>query len=150
MSQPGFWNDSESSSKLLKRLKQLKSSVEPWEASFKKYEDLQGLIEILGPNDQGSKADLSSDIESLSKEIEKLEFKTLLGGESDKNSAILSINAGAGGTESCDWVGMLLRMYLRFAENHGYLTQTIDILPGEEAGIKNVTVLIEGNTPTDI
>ncbi len=67
-----------------------------------------------------------------------------MGDELDRNNAILSINAGAGGTESCDWVGMLLRMYTRFAENHKYNVKTIDILPGEEAGIKNVTILIEG------
>ena len=144
MSQPGFWNDSENSSKLLKQLKQLKSSVEPWELSFKKYQELQELIEILGPGEEELLTNLSRSIESLSKEIEKLEFNTLLAGEFDRNSAILSINAGAGGTESCDWVGMLLRMYLRFAESHGYDPKTIDILPGEEAGIKNVMVLIEG------
>lgn len=144
MSQPGFWDDSENSSRLVKKLKQLKSSVEPWDGSFKKYRELEEFIEILGLDDEGQSLNLSRDIESLAKEIEKLEFKTLLGGEFDANSAILSINAGAGGTESCDWVGMLLRMYLRFAENHGYLTKTIDILHGEEAGIKNVTVLIEG------
>jgi peptide chain release factor 2 len=73
-----------------------------------------------------------------------LEFKSLLGGEFDKYNAILSINAGAGGTEACDWAGMLLRMYLRFAEDKGFVTKTTDILMGEEAGIKNVTVLIEG------
>jgi peptide chain release factor 2 len=76
--------------------------------------------------------------------IAKLEFQVLLGGALDKNSAILSINAGAGGTESCDWAGILLRMYSRFAERHGYSVKTIDVLPGEEAGIKNVTLLIEG------
>ncbi|MBM3246768.1 MAG: peptide chain release factor 2, partial [Candidatus Omnitrophica bacterium] len=77
-------------------------------------------------------------------EVDKLEFQALLGGELDKNSAILSINAGAGGTESCDWAQMLLRMYSRYAENHGYAVKTIDVLFGEEAGIKNVTLLIEG------
>jgi peptide chain release factor 2 len=76
--------------------------------------------------------------------LDKLEFKTLFSEEFDKNNAILSINAGAGGTESCDWVNMLLRMYNRWAENHGYGVKTIDILIGEEAGIKNVTALIEG------
>jgi len=77
-------------------------------------------------------------------ELEKLELKTILGGEFDGNNAILSINAGAGGTESCDWVQMLLRMYTRFAENRGYKVKTLDMLAGEEAGIKNVTALIEG------
>ena len=89
--------------------------------------------------------DLSRSIETLLSGVERLEFNTLLSQEFDKNSAILSINAGAGGTESCDWVKMLLRMYTRFAENHGYKVKTIDMLPGEEAGVKNVTLLIEGD-----
>ena len=73
-----------------------------------------------------------------------MEFKTLLSGKFDPNSAIFSINAGAGGTESCDWASMLFRMYSRFAEHSGYTVKTIDLLPGEEAGIKNATILIEG------
>ncbi|MBL7210291.1 MAG: peptide chain release factor 2 [Candidatus Omnitrophica bacterium] len=144
MSQPGFWGNSENSARLLKTLKGLKSAVEPWQAAFKKYNELAELADLLKSSDEQLLANFSRDIELLSKELEKLEFKTLLGGEVDKNSAILSINAGAGGTESCDWVGMLLRMYLRFCESRGYETRTIDILPGEEAGIKNVTVLVEG------
>jgi peptide chain release factor 2 len=144
MSQPGFWGSSENSSRLLKQLKQLKSAVCPWQAAFKRYQELEELADILKPSDGQLLANMSRDIELLSKELEKLEFKALLGGEVDRNSAILSINAGAGGTESCDWVGMLLRMYLRFCENCGYQTKTIDLLAGEEAGVKNVTVLIEG------
>jgi peptide chain release factor 2 len=88
--------------------------------------------------------DLERNIKLLLADIEKLEFKTLLGQEFDKNNGILSINAGAGGTESCDWVAMLLRMYTRWAENRGYNVRTLDVLFGEEAGIKNVTLLIEG------
>ena len=144
MSKAGFWGNSENSARLLKTLKGLKSAVEPWQAAFKKYNELAELADLLKSSDEQLLANFSRDIELLSKELEKLEFKTLLGGEVDKNSAILSINAGAGGTESCDWVGMLLRMYLRFCESRGYETRTIDILPGEEAGIKNVTVLVEG------
>ncbi len=77
--------------------------------------------------------------------VEALEFQKLLSGATDHNSAILSINAGAGGTEACDWAAMLLRMYTRWAEQHGHKVQAIDMLPGEEAGIKNVTILIEGD-----
>ena len=79
------------------------------------------------------------------KGVEEMEFQALLSGEFDANDAILSINAGAGGTESCDWVSMLYRMYLRWAEDHGYETKTIDMLAGEEAGIKNVTISIKGD-----
>lgn len=144
MSGAGFWDDAENSTKVVKQLKSLKSAVEPWEAAFKKYQESQELAAILNPEDKEIISDLSRNIDALLEELDKLEFKTLLGGEFDKNSAILSINAGAGGTESCDWVSMLFRMYSRFAESHGYEVKTIDILPGEEAGVKNVTALIEG------
>lgn len=84
------------------------------------------------------------DAKGLQQEMKKLEFKCLLGGEVDRCSAILSVNAGAGGTESCDWTSMILRMYLRWAEEHGHAVEIIDQLPGEEAGIKNATIIIRG------
>ncbi len=144
MSQAEFWNDEQSSAKVVKQLKLLKNTVEPWDAAYKKYEELKELSEILKEEDKELITDLSNNVDKLSNELDELEFKTLLGGKLDSSSAILSINAGAGGTESCDWVEMLLRMYSRWAENHKYNTKTIDILFGEEAGIKNVTLLIEG------
>lgn len=97
------------------------------------------------PSDDDLIAQIKSDIDSLNSVLEALEFKTLFSGEFDANNAIFSINAGAGGTESCDWVKMLLRMYVRFAESKGYTVKTVDILEGEEAGIKNVTLLINGD-----
>lgn len=144
MSSEGFWNNSEHSTKIVKELKSLKATVEPWEQAFKKYQELIELIPLLKDDDRDLVLDLTQNADSLLVIIDKLEFQVLLGGPLDKNSTILSINSGAGGTESCDWAGMLLRMYSRFAERHGYSVKTIDILPGEEAGIKNVTVLIEG------
>jgi peptide chain release factor 2 len=99
----------------------------------------------LQPSDDDLIAQIKSDIDSLNSVLEALEFKTLFSGEFDANNAIFSINAGAGGTESCDWVKMLLRMYVRFAESKGYTVKTVDILEGEEAGIKNVTLLINGD-----
>lgn len=144
MAEPKFWDDAENSGRLIKQLKSLKSNVEPWEDAFKKYQELKELASILKDTDQELIADLARNIELLTAEINKLEFKTLFSQEFDKNNAILSINAGAGGTESCDWVGMLLRMYTRFAESRGFNPRTTDILFGEEAGIKNVTVLMEG------
>ena len=140
----GFWNNTESSAGAVKELKNLKITVEPWELADKKYQELVELIPLLGQDDGDLVLDLTRNAASLSGIIDKLEFQVLLGGEFDKHSAILSINSGAGGTESCDWAGMLLRMYSRFAENHGYSVKTTDILSGEEAGIKNVTLLIEG------
>jgi len=144
MSQPAFWNDAEKSSQTVKQLKSLKSAVEPWHEAFKECRELKELAEITGSGDQELAASLSQSADSLVKKIDKLEFATLLGGEFDRSSAILSINAGAGGTESCDWVEMLFRMYSRWAELKGHKIKVIDMLPGEEAGIKNATLLIEG------
>lgn len=144
MSVVGFWDDAVNSAKVVKQLKNLKSAVEPWQQAFKKHQELWELANILKAQDQEFISDLERNANLLIKEADDLEFKAILGGELDSNCAILSINAGAGGTESCDWVGMLLRMYTRFAERHGYGVKIIDILPGEEAGVKNVTVLIEG------
>jgi len=144
MSVEGFWNDPEHSAAAVKELKSLKVTVEPWELAYKKYQELSELVPLFGEDDRDLVLDLTRNAAALMEIIDKLEFQALLGGALDKNSTILSINAGAGGTESCDWAGMLLRMYSRFAERHGYSVKTIDLLAGEEAGIKNVTLLIEG------
>ena len=144
MSSAGFWDDTENSTRVVKELKNLKSIIEPWEMASKKYQELQELTDILKPDDKEMISDLTKSLQVLLGEVDRLEFRTLLGGELDKNNAILSINAGAGGTESCDWVAMLLRMYTRFAESHRFNVKTLDTLFGEEAGIKNVTILIEG------
>jgi len=144
MSQPDFWNDTERSSQTVRQLKSLKSTVEPWQEASKEYWELKELADITGVADQGMAVSLSQGADNLIKKVDKLEFATLLDGEFDHSSAILSVNAGAGGTESCDWVGMLFRMYNRWAELKGYKVKVIDVLFGEEAGIKNATLLIEG------
>ncbi|MDD5196654.1 MAG: peptide chain release factor 2 [Candidatus Omnitrophica bacterium] len=144
MSEPGFWDDSEKSTRIVRQLKTLKNTVEPWEVSAKKHQELQELADILNAQDSALYSELNKNIDSLLSEVGRLEFKTLLSGEFDPNNAILSINSGAGGTESCDWVEMLFRMYTRFAEQRGWKVKALDILYGEEAGIKNVTVLVEG------
>jgi peptide chain release factor 2 len=144
MSLPDFWNDEQNSTAVVRKLKNLKSVVEPWEHSFKKYAELEELAGLAGPNDQDLISDLEKNIAALQKELAQVEFKTLLSGPVDFNDAILSINAGAGGTEACDWADMLLRMYTRWAQDKGYSVRTLDLLPGEEAGVKNVTILIEG------
>jgi peptide chain release factor 2 len=145
MSGENFWDDSKESTKVVKELKKFKAAVEPWENASQRHSELKELSEILKEADLELIADVERNIQILSQEIARLEFKTLLSQEFDANNAILSINAGAGGTESCDWVSMLLRMYTRWAESKGYLTKTIDILLGEEAGVKNVTLFIEGD-----
>lgn len=144
MSEEGFWDNPATSTKVVKELKALKITVEPWNTAFKKYQELSELAVIASPEELELIDNLKKDSELLRADTDKLDFQTLLSGELDVNSAILSINAGAGGTESCDWASMLLRMYTRWAEKHGYKVMTTDILHGEEAGIKNATLLISG------
>lgn len=145
MSQEGFWDNSAESNKLMQELKGLKGIVEPFGTSEKRIAEAEEFLDLAG-QDQEIMKQLADESASLIAIIDKLEIQTLLSGEFDKSNAILSINAGAGGTESCDWASMLLRMYLRWAELHGYECQELDILPGEEAGIKNVTVRIAGDS----
>ncbi len=144
MAQPDFWDDNEAANKVMRELKFLKSCVEPCNEISKKLDELQELAE-LSEGEESSMQEIEADLAGLRKEIDSLENKSLLSGPFDQNNAILSINAGAGGTESCDWSNMLLRMYMRWAENMKYKVTTTDILPGEEAGIKNVTLRIEGD-----
>ena len=144
MSCSGFWDDTIFSAKVVKQLKVLKSAVEPWNSVYQKYQELKELVDVIKEDDRDLIGNISTDIELLIEQLNKLEFRVILGAEFDKNSAILSINAGAGGTESCDWAQMLFRMYSRFAERHGYHIEVLEMLSGEEAGIKNVTILIEG------
>ena len=145
MSEPSFWSDKQKANEIIKELKDLKGSIDPWlkiEDKFQEIEELSGIVE---EGDRKSLEHLEQLFNEVSNELSRFEFYQLLSGEHDKNSAILSINAGAGGTESCDWVSMLLRMYLRYAESKNFKTETIDLLNGEEAGIKNVTVIIKGD-----
>ena len=145
MSRQDFWSDEQRSTSVVKQLKTLKSTVEPWQAASRKHDEFKELALVLSEDEQDMVAEVAAGVSSLQKDVEQLEFKTLLSGEVDPNSAILSINSGAGGTESCDWAGMLMRMYVRWAEDKGYTVKTLDILPADEAGIKNVTFLIEGD-----
>lgn len=144
MSKQDFWNDSVHSNKLMQELKLLKSAIDPFEKSVKKLEDLKELAAI-SEEDPVFLEQINLEVTGLLKDIDALEVQALLSGEFDKNNAILSINAGAGGTESCDWVSMLLRMYTRWADIKGFKVKTLDVLPGEEAGVKNVTLHFEGD-----
>jgi len=144
MSGPGFWDDTQESSRIVKLLKILKSCVEPWVEADAKFRELKDLADILKEDEPDLIDSLKLDIQALEKDLDKLEFKTLLSGQFDKNNAILSINSGAGGTESCDWAGMLFRMYSRWAESKGYKAKILDVLEAEEAGLKNITVMISG------
>ncbi|MFH1868059.1 MAG: peptide chain release factor 2 [Candidatus Omnitrophota bacterium] len=145
MSEPDFWQNNQKANKIILRLKSLKSTAEPFQKFFKEYSDLEELLSIMDDDDKDSIDDLKKHLSELTKGVDALEFKSLLSGEHDINNAILSINAGAGGTESCDWANMLLRMYTRWAAAENYSVQSIDLLPGEEAGIKNATIIIKGD-----
>ncbi len=144
MSSPTFWDDTSRANQLMRELKSLKSAVDPFEENSRKLADCRELLELAG-DDEAMIRQIERDVTQLSARIDRLEVQAFLGGEFDRNSALLSINAGAGGTESCDWASMLLRMYTRWADGRRYKVRTLDILPGEEAGIKNATLRIEGD-----
>ncbi len=145
ISQPNFWSSSETSNPVIRELKRLKAQTGAYLELNHQGKELEGLLAIVDENDGEALRHLEKETQALVKKVELLEFQKLLSGPADRNSAILSINAGAGGTESCDWVSMLLRMYTRWSEGQGYQVEVIDLLAGEEAGVKNVTLLIEGN-----
>ncbi len=144
MSQPDFWNDTKKANQAISRLKSLKAVTVPFQDCSNQHKELSELIEVLDEKDKTSCNHIKAEIDSLKSKVESLEFKSILSGENDKNNAILSINAGAGGTESCDWANMLLRMYSRWAERKKFKISITDILFGEEAGIKNATLMIQG------
>lgn len=145
MSKEDFWNDQEKAQKILKGLKQLKDKVGLFDNLKNKYSDIIVLIDMgLEENDDSIEGEISELIKEFINYYNKLRVATLLSGEYDKNNAIISLHAGAGGTESCDWVSMLFRMYTRWAESKNYKVEVLDYLDGEEAGIKSVTAQITG------
>lgn len=144
MARSGFWDRPEAAQETIEKLKALKKIADPWQKAYKSLLDLEELVGLVDEGEEDSLKEFDAEISQLQKEIETLEFQRLLAGPLDSKNAIVSINAGAGGTESCDWAAMLLRMYLRWAEAHGYKTQSVDLMPGEEAGVKNTTFLVRG------
>ena len=143
MEAPGFWDDTEKSQKAMKELKALKDSFEKYDALVRGLEDTKTLIEMAEEeNDASLLPEIDSEITTFEEHLEELRIETLLSGEYDRSNAILTLHAGAGGTESCDWCQMLMRMYTRWAERKGYTTEVIDYLEGEEAGVKSVTIEI--------
>jgi peptide chain release factor 2 len=145
MAKQGFWDDSENARATVEAAHQLKRWTEPFaqlEHRTKEAKELAELIE--GEDDEELQAGLDEEIESLVAALEKLELQTMLRGRDDRRSALLTIHPGAGGTESQDWAEMLLRMYTRWAERNGYTTKILDLLPGDEAGIKSVSIEVNG------
>lgn len=145
MEAPGFWDNPERSNKQMKELKNLKDTVLIYRKLEEQYEDILTLIQMgYEEDDEGLIPEIRQELEEFIMELEELRLETLLSEEYDKNNAILKLNAGAGGTESCDWCGMLYRMYTRWAEKKGFHIDVLDYLDGEEAGIKSVTFQVNG------
>ena len=145
MEAPGFWDDPERSNQKMKELKNLKDMVGECDKLSTQYDDILTLIDMgYEENDESLIPEIRGELDEFIREFDELRIGTLLSGEYDKNNAILKLNAGAGGTESCDWCGMLYRMYTRWAERKGFTIEVLDYLDGDEAGIKSVTFQVNG------
>ena len=145
MEEPGFWDEPEESQKIMKDLKDLKDQVETVEHLEQSYEDIGLLIEMAyEEEDESVLPEIEEELNAFEEGYESLRIQTLLSGEYDKYNAIVTLHAGAGGTESCDWASMLYRMYSRFAERKGFGVKVLDFLEGDVAGIKTVTFEVSG------
>ena len=142
---PNIWNDREHAKEVTTGIKRIKLAAEPWMGVKKEAEELAGLFYMaLEEGEEALEEEIKRKIEDLTARVGRLEKLSLLSGEHDDSNAYLTIHSGAGGTEACDWVSMLLRMYLKWAEKNGFKTEVVDILTGEEAGIKSVTAYVKG------
>jgi peptide chain release factor 2 len=139
-----FWNDQQTAQKKMQELASLREVVDTWEAILRRATDARDLLEVVEEDDAAMLAELEGEAAALETELARREFELALSGPYDRGPAIISIHAGAGGTEAQDWAQMLLRMYLRWAERHRCKTTITDITEGEEAGIKSVTVEVDG------
>ena len=145
MEAPDFWDNPERSQKMMKELSTLKEDIQIYQKLETQKEEIELMIEMgYEENDASVIPEIQDMLDEFQADFEKIRVKTLLSGEYDKDNAILTLHAGAGGTESCDWAGMLYRMYQRWADRHGYSTEVLDYLDGDEAGIKSVTIQING------
>lgn len=145
MQAPDFWDDPEKSNQKMRESKSLKDVVDTMNKLSGQYDDILTLIEMgYEDNDPAIIPDIEEELKQFKETFENIRISTLLSGEYDRNNAILKLNAGAGGTESCDWCSMLYRMYTRWAERRGFALEVIDYLDGDEAGIKSVTFQING------
>ena len=145
MNEPGFWDSAEKSQNYVKELNQLKNIVGEYSELEKEYEDVKVYLEMgYEANDPDFVPEVQEALDKFAEHLEALRLSTMLSGEYDKNDAVLKLNAGAGGTESCDWASMLTRMYMRWAEKKGFSVAMLDFLDGDEAGYKSVTLEIKG------
>ncbi len=145
MEAPGFWDDRSQAEKVVDELKTLKAVVEPVDALTARTEDVQVLLDLAADeNDESALAEVAESLPGIGRELDRLELMTLLSGPNDGRDCYFKIQAGAGGTESCDWAEMLLRMYLRYFERTGYTAEELNRKDGEEAGIQSVDLLVRG------
>ena len=145
MEVPDFWNDVEEANKIVKKARPLEQKIKNYDMLTGTLDDIKTMIELAEEEeDDAMAAELEGELVAFEKKINDFHLSTLLSGTYDANNAIISLHAGAGGTEAQDWTSMLYRMYTRWAERRGYSVKTLDFLDGEEAGIKSVTLLIEG------
>ena len=145
MEEPGFWDDPVRSTKTVREAKNLKDTVDGYKHLEQQYEDIQVMIEMgYEENDPAMIPEIQEMLDEFVKELEELRTKTLLSGEYDGCNAILKLNAGAGGTEAMDWCSMLYRMYQRWADKKGFTTEVLDFLDGDEAGLKSITLQVNG------
>ncbi len=141
----GFWDDMENSQKVLQKTKQLKDKIERYETLKAGWEDALVLIDLANEeNDESMLPEVKKTVEDIVSDLDKMTLETLLSGPYDKNNAIITLHAGAGGTEAQDWCEMLLRMYQMYAQKNGYSVSTLDLLPGDDAGVKSATISISG------
>jgi peptide chain release factor 2 len=146
MAEPGFWERPDQARELIAEANRLKDWVDPWEELRGKTADLRELADLLeGEKDDELAAEWEEELDELERSVERLELKTMLQGEDDHRSAILTVHPGAGGLESQDWAEMLMRMYTRWAERRDFEVSVLDLQPAEEAGIKDVTLEIQGD-----
>jgi peptide chain release factor 2 len=145
MAEPRFWDDTQAAQKVIGEANAIKSRLDPLKELHQKVADLVTLKELVA-EDQSDQAvqEFQAEFDSTAKQLGDFELKCLLSGKLDRNNAIITLHAGAGGTEACDWANMLLRMYQRFAEKSGYKTEMLDIESGDQAGISSATVLVKG------
>lgn len=146
MGEPSFWDDAAAAQKLNQELAALKGGVDTYKGLMAKYEDAETLYEMgIEEGDASMEDDLRAELDLIAEGLETLQLEVLLSGDYDANDAILTLHAGAGGTEAQDWTQMLLRMYGRWAERHGFTVETADLQPGDEAGVKSATLFIKGH-----
>ncbi|NIP57405.1 MAG: peptide chain release factor 2, partial [Gemmatimonadetes bacterium] len=147
MTEPGFWDDPDRAREITIEVNDLKGWIEPWEEAHERVTELAELATLLDAEEDGDpqlRSELEQAAEQLERDIEKLELKNMLRGEDDHRDALVTIHPGAGGTESQDWAEMLMRMYTRWAEAHDYDVDVLNLMPGEEAGIKSATLEVQG------